>query len=223
MPKEVYELIDSRSEYGVLDIGGDDRGALALGRYVPSIIEENDYEMLLVVNKARPLTRNVPDTLEVVEEMVAACKLPFTGIVNNTNLGPETTAEDVIASIAYANEVSEALGNPVKMTCCDEKLYEELKDRVENLFPLSLQKLYYHLNSYHNGGATILAKLTFKEELCKGCGLCVNACPKNLLQLSRERLNQKGHSPVEITEPEKCIGCAFCATMCPDCVIKVEK
>ncbi len=69
----------------------------------------------------------------------------------------------------------------------------------------------------------ILAKLTFKEELCKGCGLCVNACPKKLLQLSRDRLNQKGHSPVEITEPEKCIGCAFCATMCPDCVITVEK
>ncbi|MBQ3500676.1 MAG: hypothetical protein IJA70_04560 [Oscillospiraceae bacterium] len=147
MPKEVYNLIDSRSEYGVLDIGGDDRGALALGRYVPSIIEENDYEMLLVINKARPLTRNVPDTLEVVGEMVAACGLSFTGIVNNTNLGPETTAEDVLASVAYASEVSEALGIPVKMTCCDEKLYEKLKDRIENLFPLSLQKLYYHLNS----------------------------------------------------------------------------
>ena len=147
MPKEVYELIDSRSEYGVLDIGGDDRGALALGRYVPSIIEENDYEMLLVVNKARPLTRTVPDTLEVVEEMVAACKLPFTGIVNNTNLGPETTAEDVLSSMAYAEDVSKALGIPVKMTCCDEKLYEKLKDKVENLFPLSLQKLYYHLNT----------------------------------------------------------------------------
>ncbi|MBQ3530968.1 MAG: hypothetical protein IJA05_03490 [Oscillospiraceae bacterium] len=146
MPKEVYELIDSRSEYGVLDIGGDDRGALALGRYVPSIIEENDYEMLLVVNKARPLTRTVPDTLEVVEEMVAACKLPFTGIVNNTNLGPETTAEDVLSSMAYAEDVSKALGIPVKMTCCDEKIYEELKNKVENLFPLSLQKLYYHLN-----------------------------------------------------------------------------
>ncbi|MBQ2900142.1 MAG: hypothetical protein IJE28_10395 [Oscillospiraceae bacterium] len=150
MPKEVYNLIDSRSEYGVLDIGGDDRGALALGRYVPSIIEENDYEMLLVINKARPLTRNVPDTLEVVGEMVAACGLSFTGIVNNTNLGPETTAEDVLASVAYASEVSEALGIPVKMTCCDEKLYEKLKDRIENLFPLSLQKLYYHLNSKYN-------------------------------------------------------------------------
>lgn len=147
MPKEVYTLIDGRSEYGVLDIGGDDRGALALGRYVPSIVEENDYEMLLVVNKARPLTRNVPDTLEVVDEMVSACKLPFTGIVNNTNLGPETTADDVLSSVEYAEGVSKALGIPVKMTCCDEKLYEELKDRVENLFPLSLQKLYYHLNN----------------------------------------------------------------------------
>ena len=147
MPKEVYNLIDSRTEYGVLDIGGDDRGALALGRYVPSIIEENNYEMLLVINKARPLTRNVPDTVEVVDEMVKACGLPFTGIVNNTNLGPETTEEDVLSSIDYANEVSEVLGIPVKMTCCDEKLYEKLKDKVENLFPLSLQKLYYHLNS----------------------------------------------------------------------------
>lgn len=147
MPKEVYTLIDSRSEYGVLDIGGDDRGALALGRYVPSIIDENDYEMLLVINKARPLTRNAADTVEVVNEMVVACGLPFTGIVNNTNLGPETTAEDVLSSVSYANEVSKALGIPIKMTCCDEKLYEELKDRVENLFPLSLQKLYYHLNT----------------------------------------------------------------------------
>lgn len=147
MPKEVYNLIDSRTEYGVLDIGGDDRGALALGRYVPSITEENDYEMLLVINKARPLTRNVPDTVEVVEEMVKACGLSFTGIVNNTNLGPETTEDDVLSSIDYANEVSKVLGIPIKMTCCDEKLYEKLKDKVENLFPLSLQKLYYHLNS----------------------------------------------------------------------------
>ena len=68
-----------------------------------------------------------------------------------------------------------------------------------------------------------MAKLTFKDELCKGCGLCVGACPKNLLSLSKSRLNQKGHSPVEIEKMEECIGCAFCATMCPDVVITVEK
>ncbi len=68
-----------------------------------------------------------------------------------------------------------------------------------------------------------MPKLTFNEELCKGCGLCVNACPKGILELSKTRLNGKGHSPVEQTDPEKCIGCAFCAMMCPDCVITVER
>ena len=68
-----------------------------------------------------------------------------------------------------------------------------------------------------------MAKLTFREELYKGCGLCVNACPKHLLSLSNTRLNQKGYSPVEQSDPEKCTACAFCATMCPDCVITVEK
>lgn len=68
-----------------------------------------------------------------------------------------------------------------------------------------------------------MAKLTFNEELCKGCGLCVAACPKHLLALCQGRLNQKGHTPVELTNPEECVGCASCAIMCPDCVITVER
>ena len=68
-----------------------------------------------------------------------------------------------------------------------------------------------------------MAKVTFREDRCKGCGLCADACPKHILHLSKTRLNQKGYSPVEMTEPEKCTGCAFCAFMCPDCVITVEK
>ena len=41
-----------------------------------------------------------------------------------------------------------------------------------------------------------MAKLTFKEDLCKGCGLCVTACPKQILEISKTRLNRKGHAPV---------------------------
>jgi len=154
MPKEVYELMDNREEYGVLDIGGDDRGALALGRYVPELADEGNYEMLLVVNRSRPLTRTPEDTLAVAAEIEAACHLAFTGIVNNTNLGLETTAGDVLASLPYAEAVSRATGLPVKMTCCDERLYAQLETRVENLFPLHLQKLYYMLKTEVPHGKT---------------------------------------------------------------------
>ena len=68
-----------------------------------------------------------------------------------------------------------------------------------------------------------MAKLTFKTDRCKGCGLCVDACPKHILHLAADKINKKGHHPVEAANPEKCIACAFCATMCPDCIITVEK
>ncbi len=68
-----------------------------------------------------------------------------------------------------------------------------------------------------------MAKLTFKTDYCKGCGLCVTACPKKILALATDKINGKGHHPVECIDESSCIGCAFCATMCPDCIIKVER
>ena len=68
-----------------------------------------------------------------------------------------------------------------------------------------------------------MIKVTFKTDNCKGCGLCVDACPKHLIVISQEAINKKGHHPAEITDESQCIGCASCATMCPDCIIKIEK
>lgn len=68
-----------------------------------------------------------------------------------------------------------------------------------------------------------MPKVTFNTDMCKGCGLCVTACPKSILIIAKDKINAKGHSPAEMTDESKCIGCAFCATMCPDCIIKVEK
>ena len=68
-----------------------------------------------------------------------------------------------------------------------------------------------------------MAKVTFNEELCKGCGLCADACPKKIVALQQDKLNQKGFHPSGVIDMDKCIACAFCATMCPDCVITVEK
>lgn len=156
MPKEAYTLVGDRQTHAVLDIGGDDRGALALGRYTPAIKEEGDYEMLFVVNRSRPLTRTVADTLEVMKEIESACGLPFTAIVNNTNLGLETTAQDVLASLPYAQELSQRTGLPVKMTCAAWKLQEALEGKIPNLFPLTIQKLYYMIDSEVSYGKTHL-------------------------------------------------------------------
>ena len=68
-----------------------------------------------------------------------------------------------------------------------------------------------------------MVKITFKTDSCKGCGLCVDACPKKLLRISPFGINKKGHHPAEITDESACIGCGSCATMCPDCIIRIEK
>ena len=139
MPQQMYMITDNKNLHAVIDVGGDDRGALALGRIVPSIIEENDYEMLFVINCYRPLTRDAQSTLEVMREIEEACKCKFTAIVNNSNLGNETTAEDVINSVPYANEVSKITGLPIKCTCVYANIYDSVKTKIDNVFSLELQ------------------------------------------------------------------------------------
>jgi 2-oxoglutarate ferredoxin oxidoreductase subunit delta len=68
-----------------------------------------------------------------------------------------------------------------------------------------------------------MAKITIDSGRCKGCGLCVNACPKSCIELSKSQRNSKGYQPAEFVKPDACIGCAMCGTMCPDCCITVEK
>ena len=138
LPADAYAVIDDKEMFAVLDVGGDDRGALALGRYIDAIKEEGDYEMLFVINKYRPLTPDAVTTIEVMREIEIACKTKFTGIVNNSNIGDETTAEDVLSSVDYANEISSLTGLPIKFTSVKKALYSELSDKIENLFDLTL-------------------------------------------------------------------------------------
>ena len=143
LPQEMYALTDDRSMTAVLDIGGDDRGALVLGRLAPKILLENDYEMLMVINCYRPLTRDAASTLEVMGEIEQAGGIRFTGLVNNSNLGVQTTAEDVLASREYAEEVARLSGLPVVMTSVRQELYPAVEGKVPHAFPLGLQKNKY--------------------------------------------------------------------------------
>ncbi len=68
-----------------------------------------------------------------------------------------------------------------------------------------------------------MVKVMINELLCKGCGLCVRACPKGVLALSKTKLNAKGYHPAEPVNPDACIGCASCARTCPDVAIRIER
>lgn len=65
--------------------------------------------------------------------------------------------------------------------------------------------------------------VTFNEDICKGCGLCVSACAIHILVLDETAINRKGYHPVKMHEAERCNGCANCAVMCPDQGITVSK
>ena len=139
LPPELYAITDDRSHRVVLDIGGDDRGALVLGRITPAILAEDSYEMLLVINRYRPLTPDAPSTVEVMREIEQAGGIRFTGLVNNSNLGEETGPDTVLGSVPYAEELSRLTGLPVVMTTVKKNLLEALQGQVPGLFPLTLQ------------------------------------------------------------------------------------
>lgn len=143
LPAESYRLVQDKSTYGVMDIGGDDRGAYALGRFADAIKAENDYRMAFVVNCYRPLTNTVEETVEIMREIEAACGINFTCIINNSNLGSETTAETVLNSLEYIEALSLTTGLPVWLHTVEEKIAGEITEIP--VMPLKLQKKYFDL------------------------------------------------------------------------------
>jgi len=140
IPSEAYSMLVNKDRYAVIDLGGDDRGGYALGRFAEAIIEEDNYNCLAVVNFRRPLTPDAAGALEVMEEVALVTRVPFTGIVNNTNVGDATTAEMVLKSNEECIKLSEICGLNIAFTTAEERVADELVNSLTNIFPIKLQK-----------------------------------------------------------------------------------
>ncbi len=137
MNAKSYKMLDDLSRYAVADIGGDDRGALALGRFSEGIVRENNYDALWVVNKFRPETRDIESALEIKKEIELSGKIPFTGIVNNSNLGLDTSEENILSGLEFVKELSKITGLPVKFTSVRKDLItENLKEKINEILPV---------------------------------------------------------------------------------------
>lgn len=156
LPSETYRPIQDTAMHAVLDIGGDDRGAYALGRYAPAIVEENNFDMLFVVNFFRPLTRTPEEALTVMREIEAAGKVPFTGLVNNSNLGELSSPSDLISTDEAMQTLAQKSGLPIRFCSATPSVCAALSatgNTVSNaLFPLTLQEKYFEIKEYDNHG-----------------------------------------------------------------------
>jgi hypothetical protein len=143
MPPDMFRIVQDKGSCAVLDVGGDERGSVALGSFVPAIKEENNYEMVYVVNFYRPLTQNAKEAFDVMQTIEETCGLKFTSIVNNSCLGIETTVSDVLSTNEEAEKLSRISSLPLAATSVMEALAEELKTKLKNVFPLKLQQKYF--------------------------------------------------------------------------------
>lgn len=111
------ESLLKSGSYIVIDVGGDDEGAKALGRFAPIINGFDDTDVLYIINKYRYLTKDAADTAVLMREIEESGSVRCTGIVNNSTLGGETDLDDVISSLSFAEEVSRLTGLPIAATC----------------------------------------------------------------------------------------------------------
>ncbi|MEG6572916.1 ParA family protein [[Clostridium] cellulosi] len=137
LPPQFYSLFTDKLRRVILDVGGDDAGAAALGQYAKIIKEEDNFEHLYVINARRALTQTPEDAVQILHEIEAAGHVPITAIVNNTNLSNETDAGIVRESVAFANEVSRLSSLPIKCTTVKESIAKELSD-IENIYPVKI-------------------------------------------------------------------------------------
>lgn len=122
-------------EYIIIDVGGDDAGAYALGRFSSSLSKVSDFQMLYVINCYRYLTKRPDEALHLLREIENVSRLSCTGIVNNSNLGKETTLLHVAESLSYADAVSNASFLPIIYTCA---LKNNMPDQAKNPFFIDL-------------------------------------------------------------------------------------
>ena len=136
---DIDRALNDPEAWVILDVGGDDAGAAALGRY-SARLRQRDYRMLHVVNQRRYLTSSPGDALDILRQVERASRLKAHGIVNNTHLQGDTTLDILLEGRRYAREAAALAALPLVCTTAAEPFYEELRRQgfEEEIFPVRI-------------------------------------------------------------------------------------
>ncbi|SKA79385.1 hypothetical protein SAMN05443428_10349 [Caloramator quimbayensis] len=141
IPAETLSIFNDKSYDVVLDVGGDDQGAVALGQY-NRYFKEEDYDMYFVINTSRPFTNSVEGILEYIKDIEAASRLKVKYLINNTNLSYETHINHILKGQDIIKEVSKLTKIPIKYVIVMEELIDKLPKEIEGeVFPIKLYML----------------------------------------------------------------------------------
>ena len=138
LPAELLTILENRDITGVLDIGGDPVGARVLARFNDKIVPE-DYQLIYVLNANRPEVRTPESAIAYLRGIEATTGLRCTGIVNNTHLCGETTADEIRRGAALASAVSGETDIPVLCHVAEERFVDTLSDLAEPVFPITIK------------------------------------------------------------------------------------
>lgn len=135
---EIYSVFTKQDRYIIFDVGGDDAGAFALGRFAEEIEQFNNGEVYYVINKYRNFTDTPQKAQEILREIEQACSLKATGIINNSHLQNETGAEEVLSSMPYAEETAKLLDLPLITTTALKEVAKDKKLSGYNIYPVDM-------------------------------------------------------------------------------------
>ena len=138
LPGDILSVFSDKETYAVLDIGGDDDGAVALGQYF-RYMKDEDYDMFYVLNALRPLTSSVEDVSELASNIELMSRLKITGLINNTNLSYLTEVKHLPEGMELCEKAAAKLNVPISyITGTKENLALVPEKYKEKIFPIDL-------------------------------------------------------------------------------------
>lgn len=137
LPAEIYSVFSKTDRKVIIDLGGDDAGAFAVGRFSQKI-KSSDFQVFYVVNRFRALTQTPEEAVQILKEIETASRLKAHYIINNSHLGRYTSEREILEGYEFSKNVCSLSKLPLAVTTCAEELYKGLSDRILNLYPIRI-------------------------------------------------------------------------------------